>query len=219
MCYVRVVLQCAANGTCLYPCVPESDAPAIWISQAWSTHLMNYITADGICVLHPNLTFSLLTIVNPAWLDAEGTPVPCVAALIERYDERNFSFFIRCTAIPVGIYPAFVLPWTPPSIQLESAALRAQPPSVLPSTVMTSASASTLLLRRLYPNRTGPSAIQLVRRRSQLQLCVTRRPPLVDPLRAVDLPSRQPTCATRFPSLQVQQRCVRWCKARAGHLH
>ena len=79
---------------------PLTMSPLLGITQYWTTLLMNFITADGICVMYPTLTFALVGLINPAWLDKDGNASEHVSVLIKKYTERGFELYIRHDAVP-----------------------------------------------------------------------------------------------------------------------
>ena len=81
--FVRRValLRRRLDGVHITIIAPLSQSPVLWISQSWSTLLMNYISLAGACALHPDLTFALMALVSPAWLDSAREPVASIKPL------------------------------------------------------------------------------------------------------------------------------------------
>ena len=80
--------------------LPVSHSPVLWISQGWSTLLMNYITSAGACVLHSDLTFASMALISPAWLDSEGKALASIGPCIRQLQEHGFVFHERLASVP-----------------------------------------------------------------------------------------------------------------------
>lgn len=64
--------------------VPNSISPILAVTQFWSTHVMNYITADGVCVMYPTLTFKKIGVINPTSAPPDGTLDLRLTALVQK---------------------------------------------------------------------------------------------------------------------------------------
>ncbi|KAH9855227.1 hypothetical protein C2E23DRAFT_866854 [Lenzites betulinus] len=61
----------------------------------WSSHLMNYLTADGFCVAYPTYTLSGRGLLNPFKLVGLQIPPPRSINAMEKYVARGYNFRAR----------------------------------------------------------------------------------------------------------------------------
>ena len=61
---------------------------------------MNYITPHGICVLYPSITFAHVGLLNPAWLDDDGSSTAYIQSLIDKYVARGSKFYHSYGELP-----------------------------------------------------------------------------------------------------------------------
>ncbi|OJT04372.1 hypothetical protein TRAPUB_4915 [Trametes pubescens] len=86
--------------------VPSVNDSAIYpISHFWSTHVMNYITADTFCLAYPELTFSGRALLSPFQLIRGRHTSAYIVALIRKYEDRGFAFRVRSYAWGNGTSP------------------------------------------------------------------------------------------------------------------
>ncbi|KAI9064829.1 hypothetical protein FKP32DRAFT_1527238, partial [Trametes sanguinea] len=64
----------------------------------WSTHVMNYLTADSFCIAYPELTLNGKALLNPIHLLDNLHAPPSVVANITKYNARGYDFRTRTTA-------------------------------------------------------------------------------------------------------------------------
>ncbi|KAJ8473933.1 hypothetical protein ONZ51_g7556 [Trametes cubensis] len=58
----------------------------------WSTHVMNYFTADMFCVVYPTYTFQGRGLLNPAVLISKQYPTIRTLQVIGKYQTRGYDF-------------------------------------------------------------------------------------------------------------------------------
>lgn len=68
------------------------------IPYFWSTHLMNYLTADAYCIAYPNDTLIGRGLLNPVQLIAHQYPLPRTMRTMKKYKARGYIFRSRPTA-------------------------------------------------------------------------------------------------------------------------
>ncbi len=62
------------------------------IPYFWSTHVMNYLTADSFCVAYPTLTLHGRGLMNPVALVDMQYPHARTLSVIEKYQQRGYDF-------------------------------------------------------------------------------------------------------------------------------
>lgn len=89
--------------------VPNSISPILAVTQFWSTHVMNYITADGVCVMYPTLTFKKIGVINPTSAPPDGTLDLRLTALVQKYTQRGFNIHTVSTLPVTDAIPSLTL--------------------------------------------------------------------------------------------------------------
>ncbi|KAI9069830.1 hypothetical protein FKP32DRAFT_37151 [Trametes sanguinea] len=64
----------------------------------WSTHVMNYLTADSFCIAYPEYTLHGKGLLNPIHLLDSVVPDRRIVANIQKYITRGYDFRARTTA-------------------------------------------------------------------------------------------------------------------------
>ncbi|EIW62571.1 uncharacterized protein TRAVEDRAFT_108110, partial [Trametes versicolor FP-101664 SS1] len=64
----------------------------------WSSHLMNYLTADSYCMAYPDDTLAGRGLLNPIQLIEHQYPLPRTMRTMKKYRARGYIFRSRPTA-------------------------------------------------------------------------------------------------------------------------
>lgn len=83
----RIDLIKSATHSALYP-----------IPFFWSTHVMNYVTADSFCIAYPSLTLQGRGLLNPVSLLDNQYPHKRTLAVMSKYYHRGYDFRLRSYA-------------------------------------------------------------------------------------------------------------------------
>lgn len=84
---MRVDLIKSATHSSLYP-----------IPFFWSTHVMNYLTADSFCMAYPSLTLQGRGLMNPVALVDSRYPHKRTLAVMTKYHRRGYDFRLHSYA-------------------------------------------------------------------------------------------------------------------------
>lgn len=91
----RPVILLAKQGVRI-DVVPSNNEAALFpLSHFWSTHVMNFLSADTFSVAYPDLTFAGRGLLSPFQLIAYRHTSEYIITLIRKYEARGFSFRVR----------------------------------------------------------------------------------------------------------------------------
>ncbi|KAI0359246.1 hypothetical protein OH77DRAFT_1375134, partial [Trametes cingulata] len=76
---IDVIQSCTASA--LHP-----------IPYFWSTHVMNYLTADSFCIAYPTFTLSGRGLLNPLPLIKHRYPRERTLSVMAKYQDRGYDF-------------------------------------------------------------------------------------------------------------------------------
>ncbi|KAH9848188.1 hypothetical protein C2E23DRAFT_709698, partial [Lenzites betulinus] len=73
----------------------SSPSPLLPIPHFWSSHLMNYLTADGYCMAYPQYTLAGQGLLSPVQLIDLQLPPPRTLNAMKKYSVRGYDFRSR----------------------------------------------------------------------------------------------------------------------------
>lgn len=84
------------KGSSRIELIPSTSESALLpIANFWSTHVMNYISADTFCVAYPELTFNNRGVLSPVRLIDLRHTSSHIITLIQKYAARGFDIRTR----------------------------------------------------------------------------------------------------------------------------
>ena len=105
---------------------PYVESAVLAVSQFWTTLLMNYFTADELCVMYPDAVFAGVGGIPARWLTADGALPIHTAKLVNKYVQRGYKFVLPSPSQPIGNIGRLVLQsmqslWAPNMISINCA--------------------------------------------------------------------------------------------------